>query len=94
MDEHQTDYRLWAVSSGAAFLLTWLLLVGTGLEARHLRSPLELLKEGWCVTLFLAAVAAAFGWFVQSVVVVQRDGLRGGRSDPQAEDYDDTPPLS
>ena len=93
MGEHRTDYRLWAISSGAAFALAWLLVLGTGLEARHLRSPAQLLREGWCVTLFLAVVAAAFGWFVQSVVVVQRDGSRGVHPDPQAEDYDDAPPL-
>jgi hypothetical protein len=90
MDDRQTDYRRWAVWSGVFFLPLWLLVIGPGLDARLLLSPLGLFRHIACVSLFLAVVAVAFGWFVQSVAVAQ-DGPSGRRPDPQDDDYADRP---
>jgi hypothetical protein len=93
MGDHRTDYRVWAICFAVFFLPPWLFLLGIGLEGRHLRSPLHLFQEGACSTLFLAVVAATFGWFVQSVMVGQGEGLRDREPRPHEEDYGDRPPA-
>ncbi|HEX3151282.1 MAG TPA: hypothetical protein VHR66_24605 [Gemmataceae bacterium] len=93
MDDNRTDYRLWAICFAVFFLTPLLLLIGISLNARYLHSPILLIKEWACVTVFMAAVAAVFSWFVQSVIVGQGEWVRGRRPNSQDDDFADPPGL-